>query len=80
MGSVGLALLVGVGGYAVLLAIAWPLNGTAATIASFLVPSGLKPYLLQPEPAKAVAACAGALGYAALYAFLGWQVFRTRDA
>jgi hypothetical protein len=80
MASVGLALLVGVGGYAVLLAVAWPLSGTAATAASFLVPSGLKPYLLRTELGPVLAACAGALGYAALYALLGWQVFRTRDA
>jgi len=80
MGSVGLALLVGVGGYAILLAVAWPLSGTAATVASFLVPSGLKPYLLRLELGPVLAACAGALGYAALYALLGWQVFRTRDA
>ena len=55
-------------------------QGMAATIVSFLVPSGLKPYLLQPELGPALAACAGALAYVALYAFLGWQVFRTRDA
>ena len=82
MASVGLALLVGLGGYAILgVALAWmPLKGAAATIVSFLVPGGLKPYLLQPELGPALAACAGALGYVALYAFLGWQVFRTRDA
>jgi ABC-type transport system involved in multi-copper enzyme maturation permease subunit len=82
MASVGLALLVGLGSYAILaLALSWmPLEGAAATIVSFLVPSGLKPYLLQPELGPALAACAGALGYVALYSFLGWQVFRTRDA
>jgi ABC-type transport system involved in multi-copper enzyme maturation permease subunit len=82
MASVGLALLVGLGGYAVLaLALAWmPLEGRAQTVVTFLVPSGLKPYLLQPELGPALAACAGALAYAALYVFLGWQVFRTRDA
>ena len=51
-----------------------------ATIASFVIPSGLKPYLLRPELGPALAACAGALPYVALYVFLGWQVFRTRDA
>ena len=82
MASVGLALLVGLGGYAILaLTLAWmPLKGMPATIVSFLVPSGLKPYLLQPELGPALAASAGALAYVALYAFLGWQVFRTRDA
>ena len=82
MASVGLALLVGLGGYA-LLSVALsllPLTGTVATIASFLLPSGLKPYLLQPEIGPALAASAGTLAYVALYAFLGWQVFRTRDA
>jgi ABC-type transport system involved in multi-copper enzyme maturation permease subunit len=82
MASVGLALLVGLGGYAVLaLALTWlPFEGTLATVISFLVPSGLKPYLLEPAPGSVIAACAGALGYVALYVFLGWQVFRTRDA
>jgi ABC-type transport system involved in multi-copper enzyme maturation permease subunit len=82
MASVGLALLVGLGSYAILaLALSWmPLEGAALKIVSFLVPSGLKPYLLQPELGPALAACAGALGYVALYSFLGWQVFRTRDA
>jgi len=82
MASVGLALLAGVGGYAILgVALGlMPLEGTAATIVSFLVPSGLKPYILRPELGPALAACAGALGYVALYTFLGWQVFRTRDA
>lgn len=82
MASVGLALLVGMGGYAILaLALSWmPLEGAAATIVSFLIPSGLKPYLLQPELGPALAASAGALAYVALYAFLGWQVFRRRDA
>jgi ABC-2 type transport system permease protein len=82
MASVGLALLVGFGGYAILgVAVGLlPLKGAAATIVSFLVPGGLKPYLLQPEIGPALAATAGALGYVALYTFLGWQVFRTRDA
>ena len=57
-----------------------PLEGVAAKIVSFLVPGGLKPYLLQPELGPALAACGGALGYVALYSLLGWQVFRTRDA
>jgi len=80
--SVWLALLVGLGGYAVL-AVAMgllPLEGTAATIVSFLIPSGLKPYLLRPEVGPALAACAGTLPYIALYVGLGWLVFRRRDA
>jgi len=82
MASVGLALLVGLGGYAIVaLALSWiPLEGAAAKIVSFLVPSGLKPHFLQPELGPALAACGGALGYVALYSLLGWQVFRTRDA
>jgi len=82
MASVGLALLVGLGGYAILgVALGMmPLEGVAAKIVSFLVPGGLKPYLLQPELGPALAACGGALGYVALYSLLGWQVFRTRDA
>jgi ABC-type transport system involved in multi-copper enzyme maturation permease subunit len=82
MASVGLALLVGLGSYAILgpaLGL-MPLEGAAAKVISFLVPGGLKPYLLQPEIGPALVACAGALGYVALYAFLGWQVFRRRDA
>lgn len=81
MASIGLSLLVGLGGYVLLAAtLSWlPLEGTAATIASFLIPSGLKPYLLRPELGPALAACAGTLPYVALYVFLGWQVFRTRD-
>jgi hypothetical protein len=82
MASIGLSLLVGVGGYAILaLALSWmPFSGTTATVVSFLVPSGLKPYLLRPELGPGLAACAGALGYTALYVVLGWQVFRRRDA
>jgi hypothetical protein len=82
MASVGLALLVGLGGYAILgVALGMmPLEGVAAKIVSFLVPGGLKPYLLQPELGPALAACGGALGYVALYSLLGWQLFRTRDA
>jgi hypothetical protein len=82
MASIGLALLVGIGGYAILaVALSWmPLEGKIAKAVSFLTPSGLKPYLLQPELGPALATCAGALAYVALYAFLGWQVFRTRDA
>jgi ABC-type transport system involved in multi-copper enzyme maturation permease subunit len=82
MASVGLALLVGLGGYAILGPTMglMPLEGAAAKVVSFLVPGGLKPYLLQPELGPALAACAGALGYVALYTFLGWQLFRRRDA
>jgi hypothetical protein len=82
MASIGLGLLVGIGGYAILaVALSWmPLEGTVAKVVSFLTPSGLKPYLLQPHLGTALATCAGALAYVALYAFLGWQVFRTRDA
>ena len=81
MASVGLALLVGLGGYAILgVTPGLMLTGTVGTVASFLMPGGLKPYLLQPELGPALAACAGALAYVALYVFLGWQVFRTRDA
>jgi ABC-type transport system involved in multi-copper enzyme maturation permease subunit len=62
MASIGLSLLVGLGGYLMVgVTLSWmPLKGTVATIASFLIPS--------------------ALPYVALYVFLGWQVFRTRDA
>jgi hypothetical protein len=80
MASVALTLLVGLGGYALLVLATVPLEGTAATLVGFLVPSGLKPYLLQPEVGPALAAGAAALAYAALYMFLGWQVFRRRDA
>jgi hypothetical protein len=82
MASIGLSLLVGLGGYVMLaVTLSWvPLTGVAATIASFLIPSGLKPYLLRPELGPALAGCAGTLPYVALYVFLGWQVFRTRDA
>ena len=82
MASVWLALLVGLGGYAILaVALPWlPLEGAVAKIVTFVVPSGLKPYMLQPELGPALAACAGTFGYVALYVFLGWQVFRTRDA
>jgi ABC-type transport system involved in multi-copper enzyme maturation permease subunit len=81
MASIGLALLVGIGGYAVLLIPSlFPFEGKVATIVSFLVPSGLKPYLLRSEAGPTLGACAGALAFFALYAFLGWQVFRRRDA
>lgn len=82
MASVWLALLIGLGGYAILVVgmSLVRLEGAPAKIVSFLIPSGLKPYLLQLEPGPALAACAGALAYAALYSFLGWQVFRKRDA
>src|SRR5689334_16879391 len=75
MGSIGLALLVGLGGYA-LLGVAlglMPLTGKVATVVSFIVPSGLKPYILQPSIGPALGACAGAAAYVALYTFLGWQ-------
>ena len=80
MASVGLALLVGVGGYVLLLIPGWMLTGKAGTVLSFLVPGGLKPYLLQAAPGPSLAACAGALAYVALYVSLGWLVFRRRDA
>ena len=48
--------------------------------AHFLVPSGLKPYLLESEIGPALGACAGAVGYVALYSLLGWLVFSRRDA
>jgi hypothetical protein len=82
MASIGLALLVGLGGYA-LLSVAlglMPLEGTVKTVVSFVMPSGLKPYMLHSTIGAALATCGGALGYVALYSFLGWQVFRTRDA
>lgn len=81
MASVLLALAVGFGGY-VVLGVVLPLffEGAWGTVVSFVMPGGLKPYLLQPELGPALAACAGALGYVALYAFLGWQLFRRRDA
>jgi Cu-processing system permease protein len=79
MASIGLALLVGLGGYALLSIGLGMVSGQVGTVLSFLIPGGLKPYLLQPEIGPALAAGAGALGYVALYALLGWQVFRTRD-
>jgi ABC-type transport system involved in multi-copper enzyme maturation permease subunit len=82
MASVGLALLVGLGGY-VLLAIALsaiPLTGTAATIVPLLLPSGLKRYFHQTELGPALAAAGACFIYVAGYAGLGWQVFRKRDA
>ena len=57
-----------------------PFDGMTATIVSFLVPERAQAVPAAPELGPALAACAGALAYAALYAFLGWQVFRTRDA
>jgi len=82
MASVGLAMLVGLAGY-VLLAIALsalPLEGTAATIIPLLLPSGLKPHFHQPDMGPALIAAAACLIYVAVYAVLGWQVFRRRDA
>ena len=82
MASVGLALLVGLGGY-ILLTIALsaaPLKGTAATIVPLLLPSGLKQFFHQPDIGPALAAAAACFIYVAVYAALGWQVFRTRDA
>jgi ABC-type transport system involved in multi-copper enzyme maturation permease subunit len=82
MASVGLALLVGLGGY-VLLAIALSallLKGAAATIVPLLLPSGLKPHFQQPDVGPALLGAAACLIYAAAYAVLGWQVFRKRDA
>ena len=66
MASVGLALLVGLGGYAILGACAvglMPLEGAAANDRpAVLLPSGLKPYLLQPERRpRAARRAAGAL-------------------
>jgi ABC-type transport system involved in multi-copper enzyme maturation permease subunit len=79
MASIGLTLLVGLGGYALLSIGVGMATGQVGTILSFLIPGGLKPYLLQQEIGPALAAGAGAFAYVALYAFLGWQVFRTRD-
>jgi ABC-type transport system involved in multi-copper enzyme maturation permease subunit len=82
MASIGLALLVGLGGYVVLAIVlsALPLKGTAATIVPLLLPNGLKPYFHQPDVGPALAATAACLVYVAAYAALGWQVFRKRDA
>jgi hypothetical protein len=80
MGSIALALLVGAGGYGLLAIVLGMLPGTAGTILGFLIPGGLKPYLVHPEIGPALAACAATFGYVALYACLGWQVFRRRDA
>ncbi|HEY7372700.1 MAG TPA: hypothetical protein VIF57_11110 [Polyangia bacterium] len=81
MGSIGLALLVGLGAYTFSLVLGlMPLEGKLGTIVSFIFPSGLKPFLLQSELGPALGACGGALAYVALFAFLGWQVFRRRDA
>lgn len=80
--SVGLALLVGLAGYAILAIIVsvLPLEGAAAKIVPLILPSGLKPQLLQPDVGTALLGAAATLIYGAIYAALGWQVFRTRDA
>jgi hypothetical protein len=80
--SVGLALLVGLAGYAVLAIIVsvLPLEGVAAKIVPLILPSGLKPRLLQPDVATALLGAAATLIYGVAYVALGWQVFRTRDA
>jgi hypothetical protein len=80
MASIGLALLIGLGGYVLLSIGLGMVSGQVGTVLSFLIPGGLKPYLLQAEIGPALAAGAGAFAYVALYSFLGWQVFRTRDA
>jgi ABC-type transport system involved in multi-copper enzyme maturation permease subunit len=82
MASVGLALLVGLGGY-VIVAIALsaiPLKGAAATVVPLVLPSGLKPQLLQPDLGTAALGAAATLIYVAVYVALGWQIFRKRDA
>ena len=75
MASVGLALLVGLGGYAIL-AVALSADaaqgrGRRRSSSCPAARAGLKPYLLQPELGPALAACAGRSGYVALYAVPG---------
>ena len=82
MASVGLALLTGLAGYLILVIVlaVLPLKGAAEKIIPLLLPNGLKPYLLDLDVGTALIAAAATLIYVTLYAALGWQVFRTRDA
>jgi ABC-type transport system involved in multi-copper enzyme maturation permease subunit len=82
MGSVGLSMLVGIGGYAVLLltlSFSIPDEGKARAV-TYLLPSGLKPHLLQPELGPALAALGACFAYVAVFGLLGWRIFRSRDA
>jgi hypothetical protein len=81
MASVGLALLVGLGGYAILgVGVAAGGEQRRPGDGGQLRDAGRPQALPAAASARARARrrAAGALAYVALYAFLGWQVFRTR--
>jgi hypothetical protein len=82
MASVGLSLLVGVGGYlllAVVLSFVLPSEGWPRYFA-YVLPNGLKRHILQPAIGQLLAGVGAAVAYVALFAVLGWRVFKVRDA
>lgn len=76
------AALSGIGGYLVLVAGVGMLKARteAAEYVLYVVPGGLKAHLLQPELGPTLLAAAATFAYTAVYLFLGWHVFRSRDA
>jgi hypothetical protein len=71
------SLFLGVFGYLFMLLVAASLNTIfpAAAVFQYLLPSGLKPYLLILEPAWLVPALACLALYTAVYTWLAWKIF-----
>ncbi len=82
MASAGVAALVGIGGYGLFIILVYMLKGqwSGAEIFGYLMPSGLKPSILQPDLGRAILALLGVIPYTLAFFALGWQVFKTRDA
>ncbi len=82
MASVRLSLLSGLGAYFVIVVAAAGLSmkWSGASVLAYLVPSGLKMRLLQPDLGGAALALGGVLLYIGVYLFAGLRIFRVRDA
>ncbi len=80
--SIGLSLLAGIGTVFVVLAFVgiltsqWP----GASFVGYILPSGLKTQLQQPDLSGALLGIAGTFAYVGVYLYGGLRVFRVRDA
>jgi ABC-type transport system involved in multi-copper enzyme maturation permease subunit len=82
LASVGLALITALGGYVLLIAIASfvSMSVPAAAYTAWLLPTGVKPQLMQTEMSSLLVGLAVLVAYAAAYLGLGRFVFHRRDA
>lgn len=81
-GSVGITLLLGIGGYfgfLFMLFIVQLQSKVTSEYLSYLLPSGIKPMLTSPDSNTIVLTMTGLTGYVLIYFFLGWLRFRSRD-